>query len=221
MPLDNGYGFIRGTLTHFFPDTPEDQGEYFHINTRVDVNGSQYEGPIDVDSKNSAVGVEWRQVTLATHELQPLLELGVGYHALAMNENSGAIDYIRSPMFAVRLGCAAIIAKIFGWKFDIAHEWEQGSNIEAYANLKPLMTANKNRANGIMVFGEPYDDGDLGLHNIHQNQGDPIDSPWGPANGTWQDGCTLFEQSDDRWIAFLNKFSSQSYLTDDNGDPLP
>ncbi len=39
-------------------------------------------------------------------------------------------------------------------------------------------------------------------------------------NGTWQDGCTLLEQDDGNWIAFLNKCSAQSYETDDNGDPL-
>lgn len=59
------------------------------------------------------------------------------------------------------------------------------------------------------------------MHNIHQNQGDPAGSQWWAENAIWQDGGTLAEQPDGSWIAFINKFTSQSYRTDDQGHPLP
>jgi uncharacterized protein YukJ len=31
----------------------------------------------------------------------------------------------------------------------------------------------------------------------------------------------MAEQPDGSWIAFINKFTSQSYRTDDQGHPLP
>jgi uncharacterized protein YukJ len=202
MPLDDGYGFVRGTLTKFFPDSPENEGRYFHINVRVDAAGDVYRGAIDVDSKKSNIGVEWRFVTLVASELGPVLAMGVGYHALKRVPGSGAIDYIRSPVFARRRDA-----------------WNKGTNRDAYAALKPFLVSNQGRSDGMMLFGEPFTRG-LGLHNIHQNQGDPLDSQWAQANGIWQDGCTLLEQSDGSWVAFLNKFSSQSYRTDDQGNPV-
>jgi hypothetical protein len=36
-----------------------------------------------------------------------------------------------------------------------------------------------------------------------------------------QDGGTLAEQPNGSWIAFINKFTSQSNRTDDQGHPLP
>jgi uncharacterized protein YukJ len=72
----------------------------------------------------------------------------------------------------------------------------------------------------VLVWGEPFTTGN-GMHNIHQNQGDPSGSQWWPENGIWQDGGTLAEQPDGSWIAFINKFTSQSYRTDDQGHPLP
>ena len=58
------------------------------------------------------------------------------------------------------------------------------------------------------------------MHNIHQNQGDPINSPWGPANGTWQDGGTIVQTADGNYWAFFNKFSTQAFHTDSNGNPI-
>jgi uncharacterized protein YukJ len=71
----------------------------------------------------------------------------------------------------------------------------------------------------VLVLGEPFTSG-LGVHNIHLNQGDPSGTSWWHENGTWQAGCTILQQSETGWTAFLNKFSSQSYLTDDPGHPI-
>jgi uncharacterized protein YukJ len=68
----------------------------------------------------------------------------------------------------------------------------------------------------LYIFGEPFTQG-LGVHNIHQNQGDPADSQWWAENGTWQDGATLIRCQDDTIVAFLNKFKTQSYETDPDG----
>jgi uncharacterized protein YukJ len=72
----------------------------------------------------------------------------------------------------------------------------------------------------VLVWGEPFTSGN-GMYNIHQNQGDPAGSQWWAENAIWQDGGTLAEQPDGSWIAFINKFTSQSYRTDDQGHPLP
>jgi uncharacterized protein YukJ len=72
------------------------------------------------------------------------------------------------------------------------------------------------------VFGEPFTQG-LGMHNIHQNQGDPAGSQWWDENGTWQDGAVAVagpEPGPDATRAvFVSRFSTQASVTDDAGHP--
>jgi len=92
--------------------------------------------------------------------------------------------------------------------------WQQGSNLDAASALEPLLAGSPR----VLVFGEPFTTG-LGMHNIHQNQGDPARSQWWDENGIWQDGLTMVRRSDGTMQAFLSKFTSQSYVTDDQGHP--
>ena len=69
------------------------------------------------------------------------------------------------------------------------------------------------------VFGEPFTRG-LGVHNIHQNQGSEIGGGHDQENGIWQDGAVLIERAGGSMVAFLNKFSNQSDVTDDVGNPV-
>ena len=68
------------------------------------------------------------------------------------------------------------------------------------------------------MFGEPFTSG-LGVHNIHQNQGDPPGGGHDAENAIWQDGGTIVEMSNGTFVGWLNKFKTQSSSTDDNGKP--
>ena len=70
----------------------------------------------------------------------------------------------------------------------------------------------------VVVFGEPFTQG-LGMHNVHQNQGDPVGSQWWAENAIWQDGATLVRSTDGGYRAFISKFTSQSYKTNTQGHP--
>ena len=47
-----------------------------------------------------------------------------------------------------------------------------------------------------LVWGEPFSDGGLGVHNVHQNQGDPQGTQWWDENAIWQDGGVMVERPD-------------------------
>ena len=83
--------------------------------------------------------------------------------------------------------------------------WQRGDHVQASTALEGILAPGK-RA---LVWGEPFTSGN-GMHNIHQNQGDPAGSQWWNENGIWQDGGTLAEQPNGSWIAFINKFTTQS-----------
>jgi len=51
--------------------------------------------------------------------------------------------------------------------------WTSGSHLEAAEALEPVLVVGRR----VLVFGEPFSTG-LGMHNVHQNQGDPANSQW-------------------------------------------
>ena len=59
-----------------------------------------------------------------------------------------------------------------------------------------------------------------GIHDVHMNQGNR-DEHWHD-NGIWSDGGLIFHELDrDRWSAIFLAFQTQSWHTDDRGDPIP
>ncbi|MEU9036635.1 DUF2278 family protein [Streptomyces sp. NPDC048352] len=218
MPLD-AYGVLSGTLHRHFRDQPDTQGRWFHVNLEVDAPAGRHRCAVDVDSKQSTTGVQWKVFTLAASVLDPVPSLDPGYHDLSASPGSGALDYLRHPGLQHRPGCAGVIrppARLRELlnRLNPPRPWTSGSNLDAAQALEPLLVPGRE----ILVFGEPFDHG-LGMHNIHQNQGDPYGSQWWDDNGTWQDGATLTRRPDGHYDVFLNKFSSQAGHTGPDGHP--
>ncbi|MFD0358341.1 DUF2278 family protein [Streptomyces sp. NPDC127110] len=219
MPLDS-YGVLSGTLHRSFRDQPDTQGHWFHVNLEVDAPAGRYRCAVDVDGKQSTTGVQWKVFTLAASVLDPVPSLPPGYHELSMTSGSGALDYLRHPGLQHRPGCVFIVRPP-AWLQDLLNRlnpprpWISGSNLDAAEALEPILVPGRE----VMVFGEPFDNG-LGMHNIHQNQGDPYGSQWWDENGTWQDGATLTRRPDGQYDVFLNKFSTQADVTGPDGHPV-
>ncbi len=221
MPLTHGYGVVIGTRHSYYRDPVNDYGQYFHGNLRVATPAGPYHCAIDVDSKSVPHGIRWKLVELDEARLKGLHALADGWHPLAPAPASGALDYIRNPdLRPRRLGCllGPLLDKV---RFVVAPSselpWSGGTSLDALAVLEPLIAQSVR----IFVLGEPFHDGTRGVHNIHQNQGDPIGSPWSRENGIWQDGATVVRRADGTYAVFCTRFSTQSDATDDSGRPLP
>jgi hypothetical protein len=221
MPLEDGYGVVIGTLHDYFRDPVNDFGQYYHANAIVQTPSGTYHCAIDVDSKGLPNGVEWRIVELGKSDMKGVAALPYGWHYLPSNADSGALDYVRSPELRPEPGYFFELSDAFLESLRrlpqaaIYPPWKQGTSRDALADLEPLLEDPK----ALYIFGEPFTNG-LGVHNIHQNQGDPAGSPWWAENGIWQDGATLIRRQDDTIVAFLNKFKTQSYETDQDGHRL-
>ena len=218
--LNDGYGVLVGTLTAHERDPADDFGKWFHVHLHVAAQGHDYDCAIDVDSHQSSVGVEWKVLRLRPEEWTSITSLSAGYHALASSSKSGALDYIRDPRLRRQLGCVfvmmpdAITKLLMAIAEALVNSWEKGSHEQATLALESILEVGR----PVHVFGEPFKTG-FGLHNIHQNQGDPISSSWAAENGIWQDGGTVVLRSDGSLMAFISKFTSQSYKTDAQGHP--
>src|SRR5262249_6110667 len=93
----------------------------------------QYEGAVDVATPSGA-RVQYRLIRRLNHlALTPILGLPAGWQPLASTRSSGAIDYVRSPLFG-----AGPAARYFGfWLFrqDSRAGWSRyvtpGSTVRA------------------------------------------------------------------------------------------
>ncbi|MDK1473351.1 DUF2278 family protein [Streptomyces sp. 549] len=214
MPLRR-YGVLAGTLHHHFRDPPDAQGRWFHVNLTVDAPAGRHRCAVDVDSKQSATGVRWKCLILDASSLGPVAAWVPGYHELARTPDSGALDFVRHPALTGRPGCVFVRrppGRLGG--SAAAPPWSLGSHLDAASALEPLLVPGRD----VLVFGEPFRTG-LGMHNIHQNQGDPPGSQWWDENGVWQDGAVLTRREDGRYDAFLSAFTTQAERTDDDGHP--
>jgi hypothetical protein len=190
------YGVLIGTLQSHKRDEPDTQGRFFHVNLRVTAPPGTYRCAVDVDSKQLDAGVEWKVLRVDSATL-PAAALPTGQHELERLPASGALDYFRHPALAG------------------GEPWIAGSSAQAATALEGILEIGRR----IVVFGEPFDRG-LGMHNIHQNQGDPPYSQWWEENAIWQDGATLTERPDGALDVFISKFSTQSTQTGDDGHPI-
>jgi len=210
MPLFDGYGVLVGRLSRYACDKRQDDSHYYHCNLFVRTPKGVYPCAVDLDSKHRRDGLQWKVVELAPEEVGEVTSFRDGWHELAMSEGSGSLDYYRSPALGPSAECvhanhASGVESVES--VEVAKEaWKYGTGYHAFRDLEALLK----QARRIFVFGEPFRNG-KGVHNIHQNQGDPPDSRWAAENGPWQDGAVMVERHDSSVAAFLCKFSTQRF----------
>ena len=199
--LSDGYGVVVGTKVKFFRDDPNNFGRYHHGNLILQAGTHQYKCAIDVDSGDNPNGHEWCTFPIDASDLAELRRLDDGWHELAANSTSGALDYIRSPELRSKI------------------TWVSGDDKAAVAALEAFVigVGRGETRSWYFVFGEPFTSG-FGVHNVHQNQGSEVGGGHDAENGIWQDGLVLIERGGSM-VAFLNKFSNQADATDQSGNP--
>lgn len=211
MPLNDGYGVLAGALHSYSCDRAPIDRQYYHCNIKVKAGPIIYRCPVDLDGKNTSDGVQWRVVELGRTSLKGIAGLRDGWHPLRSDPHSGALDYYRSRELQPTDACEAAgedrVVSVTNGADSGCTSWRFGTGALAYRDLEPLLKHSRR----VYVFGEPFRNG-KGVHNIHQNQGDPAGSRWYPENGSWQDGCIVVERWNSTMAAFLCKFKTQRFL---------
>jgi hypothetical protein len=217
MPLAS-YGVLAGTLVRFAREDPNDFGSWYHGKMYIQAPQGEYECAVDV-STPSGVPVQYREVRGLDRQLfAPVTGLGAGWHVLAGNATSGALDYIRAPLFRGR-GCVAVVASPLVAAVNAILRSPRFGWVESSAdNALDLLEQRLTGCRQVFVFGAPYTKG-RGVHDIHLNQGDPP-GQFQHLDGIWQDGGTIIESTTGELTAFLTKFKPQSLTTDDHGLPV-
>ena len=220
MPLP-AYGVLIGTLSHFTRDDPNTAGSWYHGTLSLDTPAGAAEGAVAV-STPSGIRVAYRIVRhLSRPALSATLALPLGWSPLAPTRSSGALDYVRSPLFGA--GPAAryfgfwlfrrdsLIGRFLRWLESLRSPWIDSTGDNALNALETQLLGSVR----VFVFGAPAPTG-LGVHNIHLNQGNPP-GPFQQLNGIWQDGGVLIERPSGEIVAVLLKFATQSLHTNSQG----
>jgi hypothetical protein len=112
-----------------------------------------------------------------------------------------------------------LIDRLNGWLPGLfplrLRPWLRSDGNNALTALETELAGNRK----VYLFGEQFGGGGKGVHDVHQNQGDPAGSQWWDQNGIWQDGAVAVERPDGRLFFWQVRFNSQASRTGNDGHP--
>ena len=214
MPLKK-YGVLKGTVMGHLRDADDD-----HYQILVRAGNTVYR--IAVNVKSSAPNAPSTLLFLATSKLpnaylQQLHSLQTGYTKLVSRPGRLAMDYVRTGWFKPQ-SMQEVPPDAPGVDNDLKDKLEAavvkamdlvGSIIYAFGER---WGPEKNKRDQYFKFVPGN-----GIHDIHMNQGNS--GKYKKDNGVYQDGGLVIEHPGGKWLAFFFAFQSQSFETDDAGNP--
>ncbi|MCY8272149.1 YukJ family protein [Bacillus sonorensis] len=215
MAVEN-YGVLKGTVHDTRREVDFDTPHY-----QVDVigeDGTHYRCAINVMSSSAESEVlYYADDDFNASEITHLQNLQNGYTPIRENEANQriALDYVRGNL------CDP--TKMIPLPHEVT-----GENNDLNDFIETYMNEAKKENAAIYVYGSrfgPENKKDKifgfeptnGMHNIHMNQGNS--GKWKQDNGVYHDGGILI-QFKDYWVAIFLAFLTQSWCTDQNGDPI-
>jgi uncharacterized protein YukJ len=135
--------------------------------------------------------------------LAELVKLPIGFTSIENKPNTIALDYIRKNLFDPA-------------EMEIVPTTKDGENNDIFDTLSGIVEKNVNNKNvDVYVFGSKFTQGEIGIHDVHMNQGS-LDKKFAKDDGIYQDGGLFFHfKQQNKWIAMFSAFQSQCWHTDD------
>jgi uncharacterized protein YukJ len=139
---------------------------------------------------------------------------GSGFTDLTGTDQLPALDFLRSD----------VLTETGPWRnSDIM----DGSNqVEPVASLLRLLQKTRSDKFDVYIFGRTYTGGDLGIHDVHMNQGSQksflnngVDDH-NDHNDIWQDGAVIIDTGQPELAAYFTVFTQQMVPTDRLGNPV-
>jgi uncharacterized protein YukJ len=207
MPVP-GYGVLSGRPTSRKVQGPRGKPPHLHI--KLAGGGTVFDVAVNILSADGSEILYHVNHALTPPHPDDLLRLPEGRTLLPAG-NPLALDYVRQGIVK-REDMSPLSARDAG----------QLTASDLHNEIDDLVArAIRDPRSRFFAFGSEFPDG---IHDIHFNQGNPVGPDRGPDfsgdNGTFQDGALMAYFPDDgRWLGAFIAFQTQSWSTDDDGNP--
>lgn len=211
----NRYAILKGTVVGHLRDADDD---HYQILVKAGTATHRIASNVRSAAPNAPSIVLFLSTTSVPVELtKELKKLSEGFKKVPSKAGGLGLDYVRSgwiktsKMVPVPPDQAGVDNDLKDKLEDavVKAVAEAGSVIYAFGQQWGPEAAKKDKYFRFLPGS--------GIHDIHMNQGN--DGKYKKDNGAFQDGALIFEYPGEKWLAFFFAFQSQTFDTDDNGNP--
>ena len=206
MPIPN-YSVLKGD-----PQPGQVTGFHPHFRVPVETGRASFTIDVNVQSFDNSEVLYAILENFTPAAADALLALPDGVTQLQHQPGGLSLDYVRMTAEGVPVITSDQMALL-----PIGNRRDLHDRVETVVNQ-----AIEDDAGVVFAFGSSYADsnGTSGIHDIHMNQGNPLNSH-GQDNGIWQDGALfVYLPSANQWIAVFIAFQTESWNTDGRGNPV-
>ncbi len=209
MPITN-YSVLKGQPKSGKVVT----GASTHYQITVEVSGTAYTVAVNIESVDGSEVLYAIKQEFVAPDAAGLQGLSEGVTGLPSAPGGLALDFVRE-----QIGDEPMITRSQMALLPKASADAVRSHALENAVIALLNEAVTDPTSVVYAFGSAFADGGVvdGIHDIHMNQGNPVNNHGGD-NGAWQDGA-LFLQMQKGLTAVFIAFQTESWTTDASGDP--
>lgn len=211
------YGFVKGrlALAPALKGSRHRNETQYHLRFALTADGQRWDAAVNVGTDDRHDLLKYKLERDFRHPL--LATLGgaeAGARELTGAHKLPALDFVRSD----------VLAGTGPWRDSAPMDGSEG--VEPAASLQRALEAAREHGHDVYLFGRFYEGGDLGIHDVHMNQGSRGGFVHHPGsdrndhNDIWQDGAVFIDDGRS-WTAFFAAFNQQFVPTDDLGNAVP
>jgi hypothetical protein len=193
----------------------------YHLHVTLQATGDQggaaehWDTAINVGTNDADDLLKYKLVFDFHHALLNALKSApLGFQDLTDAGKLPALDFLRSD----------VLAETGDWRqSDVL---DGTDHPEPVASLKRLLQRAHAKQFDVYIYGRTYSGGDLGIHDVHMNQGSQSDAflnngtdDHNDHNDIWQDGAVLVDVGEPEWAGYFTAFTQQLVPTDELGNP--
>jgi uncharacterized protein YukJ len=209
------YGVLKGTITGHLRDADDD-----HYQILVHAGDTVHRIAVNVKSSapNAPSTLLFQRITALPDKLTTSLqELAVGFNKLPSTPDGLAMDYVRGGIVSPK-------------KMEEVPPDEPGADNDLKDRMEDAVVKAMDKDGAVVyAFGAKWGPEKTkpdqyfkfipgnGIHDIHMNQGNS--GTYMKDNGVYHDGCIIFSYPNGKWLAFFFAFQSQTFDTDEVGNP--
>ena len=210
------YGFVKCKVVSDPALKPSRHGgeTQYHLHATLKVGAESWDTAINVGTNDADDLLQYKLVYDFQHAIVTTLRAADnGFTDLTDKNASPALDFLRTDL----------LNGTGQWRETDVMDGSEAP--EPVASLLRMLNKAKAQNADVYIFGRTYTGGDLGIHDVHMNQGSSGSflnngrDDHNDHNAIWQDGGVMVDFGDPEMAAYFTAFTQQNVPTDSLGNP--